>query len=251
MSVSTIYLHRNLGHRTLDCSKSLEHVFRFIHWLHGWDWDNYQQGWVAQHRKHHKYSDTPNDPHSPHHIGVSGIFDFKHNDPNRPYYLTPEEIQQYAPDIVSPTDWVQRNIYNPSKIQVRLINWKRQEIWFDLSVSMLVLFAIFYLFVSPVVAVLLVIFQHRVMQRYIIPYINNYLNHKSPLFTYNKGRNDQSRILSPIGILMGGEELHANHHNEPQNPRFSRRWFEFDISWMYIKIFMLFGLIKLRNRYEN
>lgn len=245
MSATSMYIHRGLAHKTVEFSPATTHVFRFIHWLHGWDWDNYQQLYAAQHRKHHKYSDGPMDPHSPYNVGVAGIFDFKHNDPTRPYYLSPEEIQQYGAGTVSPSDWMQRNIYNPSKIRIVMMNWKNQEFWFELNFSMIILFAVFCLFVSPLVAALLVLFQHRVMQRYVIPYINNYLNHKSPLFTYTKGNNDGSKILFPIGFFMGGEELHANHHNYPGNAKFSRRWFEFDVSWVYIRILIFFKLARL------
>jgi stearoyl-CoA desaturase (delta-9 desaturase) len=58
---------------------------------------------------------------------------------------------------------------------------------------------------------------------------------------------DHSHNVSPIGILIGGEELHNNHHLDPANPKLSRRWFEFDIGWMWFKIFNLLGLAKLRS----
>jgi stearoyl-CoA desaturase (delta-9 desaturase) len=58
---------------------------------------------------------------------------------------------------------------------------------------------------------------------------------------------DYSRNISPIGVIIGGECLHNNHHIDPANPKLSRRWFEFDIGWMYIRIFSMLGLLKLRN----
>jgi stearoyl-CoA desaturase (delta-9 desaturase) len=57
---------------------------------------------------------------------------------------------------------------------------------------------------------------------------------------------DHSRNISPFGIIIGGEELHANHHLDPANPKLSRRWFEFDIGWLYAMIFKSVGLLKLR-----
>ena len=57
---------------------------------------------------------------------------------------------------------------------------------------------------------------------------------------------DQSRNISPWGILIGGEELHNNHHMDPASPKFSRKWFEIDIGWVYLNIFKLIGLVKLK-----
>ena len=75
------------------------------------------------------------------------------------------------------------------------------------------------------------------------------MSHKGIIgFNYVKEHvgQDKSRIIFPIGILLAGEELHVNHHNQPWNPNFKRRWFEFDIGWMYIKIFEFFKLLKLK-----
>src|SRR6056300_1054029 len=87
--IITLYFHRYLTHQSIIFNPVLVHIFRFLAWLTGWDWPHSQKIYVAQHRKHHRYSDTEKDPHSPHHIGFFGTFDFKHThtDPNRPYYL--------------------------------------------------------------------------------------------------------------------------------------------------------------------
>jgi stearoyl-CoA desaturase (delta-9 desaturase) len=62
----------------------------------------------------------------------------------------------------------------------------------------------------------------------------------------NGDTRDQSTNIVPWGILIGGEELHNNHHLEPANPRLSRRWFEFDIGWMWFNLFKFLRLAKLR-----
>jgi stearoyl-CoA desaturase (delta-9 desaturase) len=207
------------------------------------------QSLVAQHRKHHKYSDTENDPHSPYNRGIRGIFDFKHTDPSRGYYLTPEEVEFYAPDIKTPDDWIQRNIYDRARLKICLVAWNQKSYWFDLNLSFIILFLIFWPFVGFIGAVGLVFFHHLILQRYIRPFLNNYMSHKGIIgFNYVKENvgQDKSRIVFPIGILLAGEELHANHHNQPWNPNFKRRWFEFDIGWIYIKIFEFFKLLKLK-----
>jgi stearoyl-CoA desaturase (delta-9 desaturase) len=247
--VISLYLHRGIAHGQLIFNPLLDHIFRFFTWLNGFDWPNFHQSMVAQHRKHHKYSDTENDPHSPHYLGFRGIFDFKHTDPSRGYYLTPEEVEFYAPDIKTPDDWIQRNIYDRARLKMCLIDWNQRSYWFDLNLSFIILFLIFWPFVGAVSAVGLVFFHHLILQRYIVPFLNNYMFHRIG-FNYVKGNvgHDKSCILFPIGILLAGEELHANHHNQPWNVKFSRKWFEFDIGWMYINILAFFKLIKIKSK---
>ena len=246
MAVGTIYLHRGIAHGSLIFHPKLEHVLRFMVWLNGWDWPNLQQSYAGQHRKHHLYSDSDKDPHSPHRFGLLGMFDFKHTDQSRPYYLTPEEIAFYAPDVKTPDDWIQRKIYDGARLRLALVDWNQKFHWFDFNLSYIILFLIFWPFVGIKLAVFLVIFHHAILQRYLIPFFTNYLLHIGP-FDYVKEHHgqDKSKILFPIGILLAGEELHANHHTQPWNPNLSRRWFEFDISWVYIRILMFFKLVKL------
>jgi stearoyl-CoA desaturase (Delta-9 desaturase) len=248
----SIYLHRGIAHNQFECSPGLSHVFRFILWLDKWNWKNYQQTYTAQHRKHHLYSDTKLDPHSPYHVGFFGIFDFNHTDPNRPYYVTPEEVQHYASDVKSPDDWMQRHVYDSTMIKLTFLNWKEEFLgWVDIQLSYFVTFFIFYLFFGFTNALLLTLFHYMILLRYIIPFVMNYLFHKGP-FSYAQSRGeDKSKILFPIGILFAGEELHTYHHNDPWNPNNARRWFEFDISYVYIKIFAFFKLIKLKDQHAN
>jgi hypothetical protein len=55
---------------------------------------------------------------------------------------------------------------------------------------------------------------------------------------------DNARNILPWGILVGGEELHNNHHTYPNSAKLSRRWYEVDIGWAYIRLFQLFGLAR-------
>ena len=63
----------------------------------------------------------------------------------------------------------------------------------------------------------------------------------------NTETKDHSRNISIFGIIIGGEELHNNHHAEPANPKLSRRWFEFDIGWMWFKVLEKLKLAKVKN----
>jgi stearoyl-CoA desaturase (delta-9 desaturase) len=57
---------------------------------------------------------------------------------------------------------------------------------------------------------------------------------------------DASTNVLPIGILIGGEELHNNHHTFGTSAKLSAKWFEFDIGWLYISILAFFGLAKVK-----
>jgi stearoyl-CoA desaturase (delta-9 desaturase) len=57
---------------------------------------------------------------------------------------------------------------------------------------------------------------------------------------------DQSRNISPWGIVVGGEELHNNHHLDPGSAKLSRKPWEFDIGWMYIRILSGMGLAQIK-----
>jgi stearoyl-CoA desaturase (delta-9 desaturase) len=251
MVITSLYFHRGVAHGQLIFSPVLEHIFRFFGWINGWDWPNLHQSYVAQHRKHHLYSDSEKDPHSPYNRGIQGILDFKHTDPSRGYYLSPEEVEFYAPDIKTPNDWIQRNIYDRARVKLCLLDWNQKSHWFDLNLSFVFLFLIFWPFVGAIGAVGLVFFHHLILQRYIVVFVNNYMFHKG-IFGFNYVKEhvgqDKSRILFPIGILFAGEELHVNHHNQPWNPKLKRRWFEFDIGWIYIQLFAFFKLLKIKSK---
>jgi stearoyl-CoA desaturase (delta-9 desaturase) len=247
--ITSLYFHRGYAHGQLIFTPILEHIFRFLAWVNGWDWPNAQQSYVAQHRKHHLNSDTEQDPHSPYHVGFFGIFDFNHCDPSRPYYLTPEETNHYAPDIKTPDDWLQKKIYDGARIKFNFVLWNNRHCCITFNLSYLILFILFWPFIGILGSIFLVFFHHAISKRYIIPFISNYMFHKGT-FNYVKEHigQDKSKILFPIGIICCGEELHANHHNQPWNPKFSRRWFEYDIGWTYIKILSFFKLLKIRHK---
>lgn len=222
----TIFLHRGIAHRCFTFQPWFSHVCRFILWIHGRLGPNYLQYYAALHRKHHVNSDTIDDPHSPYNGPFLDIIDRNQRTTN--YYLTADDVNKYAPDIKPSTDWIETNLYQAYPNLGRVI----------IALIYLILFgpigALFYFAISF----------------FFIPFemiVGNWVYHKVGVRYVKNKKSDKSVNTLPWGILMAGEELHANHHDQPGNPKFSRRWFEFDIAWGVIKFLLFTGVIKLRS----
>jgi len=178
--------------------------------------------WVAIHRKHHRFSDAEGDPHSPHVYGIWRVF-FKgaglYHDASKDAVM----VATYGQG--TPWDWVERNIYTPhSRLGILLM-----------LVINLLLFGPLGLIVWGV-------------QMIWIPFwAAGVINGIGHWWGYRNGTTkDQSRNISPWGIVVGGEELHNNHHLDPASPKLSKKWFEFDIGWMWFSLFRLLRLAKVR-----
>ena len=217
----SLYVHRTIGHGYFVVSKPLEYVFRFILWTGGKLGPRWAETYAARHRKHHSTSDSVNDPHSPYQITFKEMC--KHWEP------TDEDIKKYCPEIKTPDDWMQKNMHEK----------------YHYLGPIFVHAVAFILFGST--GCLLSIIIRELTKNWLALFVGNYATHKIG-FDYPGHRNseDKSKIIFPIGILISGEELHCNHHNYPRSPKFSRRWFEFDIGYVYAKIFSFVGLLKLR-----
>lgn len=179
--------------------------------------------WVAIHRKHHQNSDKEGDPHTPHIFGIwyilfAGVFCYVESSKDK------EMIAKYG--VGTPDDWVEKNVY--SKFPYAGI------------VVMLILDCLFFgwwgLWVWGV-------------QMIWIPFwaagVINGLGHYYGYRNYDS--KDKSTNIVPWGIIIGGEELHNNHHGEPANPKLSRKSLEFDIGWMWYRIFNTLGLARVKN----
>lgn len=177
--------------------------------------------WVAIHRKHHRYSDVDGDPHSPHVFGIKNIF-FR-----GVYYYhleskNTEVLETYGKG--TPDDIIERKLYTPhSKLGILLL----------LLIDVL-LFGYWGLLVWGVQMIWIPFWAAGVING-----IGHYWGYR------NGTTRDQSRNITPWGIIIGGEELHNNHHLDPASPRLSRRWFEFDIGWFYIKLLEKLKLAKI------
>ena len=215
----TLYLHRSQAHRGVVFNPVVAHFMRFWLWL---TTGMVIKEWVATHRKHHRYTEQAGDPHSPHVSGfwtvmIKGALLYKQAARDRAM------IQAYGTG--TPDDWLERNLY--SKYTVLGIH--------------LMLIADLYFFQLWGFVV------WGVQMLWIPFWAAGVVNGLAHWWGYrNTDTPDQSRNILPVGVIIGGEELHNNHHAEPGNPRLSRRWFEFDIGWMYITILRWLGLATLR-----
>ena len=215
----TLYLHRSQSHRGVEFHPVLAHAMRFWLWLT--TGMNTKQ-WVAIHRKHHQTTDQEGDPHSPHVFGIKTVMTtgwLLYNTASK----DADFVMQYGKG--TPKDWIERKLYTPhTRLGILLM-----------LVIDLVLFGPWGLLVWGV-------------QMVWIPFwAAGMINGMGHWWGYRNGdTKDHSRNISPIGIIVGGEELHNNHHLAPASPKFSRKPWEFDIGWMYIKGLEFLGLAKLK-----
>jgi stearoyl-CoA desaturase (delta-9 desaturase) len=215
----TLFLHRGQAHKGIIFHTVLSHFMRAWLWL---TTGMVTKQWVAIHRKHHRYSDVEGDPHTPHVYGIWQVL-FKGAGLYHSASRDAEMVQQYG--VGTPDDWMEQNVYTKHS---------RLGILFMLAIDV-VLFG----WVGFVVWGIQMIW---------IPFwAAGVINGLAHWIGYRNGETkDHSRNISPWGIIIGGECLHNNHHLDPANPKLSRRWFEFDIGWMWLTIFRYIGLAKLR-----
>ena len=216
----TLYLHRSQAHKSVEFNPVISHFMRFWLWL---TTGMVTKQWVATHRKHHRYTEEQGDPHSPHVYGIYKVLfkgAFLYNDAAQ----DKDMVKQYG--VGTPDDWIERNLYSKySRLGITLLLLVNL-LWF--SYWGLVIWAI---------------------QMIWIPFwAAGVINGIGHYWGYRNGETkDHSRNISPWGIIIGGECLHNNHHLDPANPRLSRRWFEFDIGWMWITILSKLKLATVRN----
>jgi stearoyl-CoA desaturase (delta-9 desaturase) len=215
----TLYLHRSQAHKAVEFHSAIAHFMRFWLWL---TTGMVTKEWVAIHRKHHQKSDTAEDPHSPKIYGIWTVL-FK----GALLYVKAKQDTAMVNKlgVGCPDDWVERNIYS------------RYPVY-----GILLLLALDCIVFGPIGFIVWGI------QMLWIPFwaagVINGLAHWVGYRNYNV--KDTSRNLWPLGIWIGGEELHNNHHGNGTSAKFSKNWYEFDIGWFYIRVLETFNLAKLR-----
>ncbi|MGU9951761.1 MAG: fatty acid desaturase [Gammaproteobacteria bacterium WSBS_2016_MAG_OTU1] len=218
----TIYLHRCQAHRALTLHPAISHFFRLWLWM---TTGMLTREWAAIHRKHHAKVETDDDPHSPQRQGIlavlfGGVSCYVKEKNN------PDTIARYG--YGTPDDWIENNIYKRfpksgvgSMLVINLvlfgvvgggIMWVAQMVWIPFWAAG------------------------------VINGIGHYWGYR------NFQPQDESRNIVPLGLLIGGEELHNNHHAFPTSARLSNRWYEFDIGWLYIRLLEKVGLAKVKNK---
>ena len=215
----TIYLHRCQAHRALELHPIVSHFFRF--WL--WMTTGMLTGqWASIHRKHHAKCETEEDPHSPQTRGIWKVL-LEGAELYRAEAKNEETMRKYGHG--TPNDWIERNLYSKYPI-------------LGVSMMMVIDIALFGIVGLTVWAV----------QMVWIPFwaagVVNGIGHFWGYRNFNAA--DASTNLFPIGIVIGGEEMHNNHHTFATSAKFSNKWYEFDIGWMYIRILSAFKLAKVK-----
>jgi stearoyl-CoA desaturase (delta-9 desaturase) len=216
----TVYLHRCQAHRALDLHPIVSHFFRFWLWL---TTGMITKEWAAIHRKHHAKCETDEDPHSPRILGINKVLftgvvlyvEESHK---------PETMARYGHG--TPEDWLERNVYTPlNKWGILLL--AALDIWlFGLVPGALI---------------------YGVQVGWIPFWAAGVINGIGHYWGYrNFQTDDDSTNIVPWAVWIGGEELHNNHHAYPTSAKFSIRWYELDIGWMYISALSALGLAKVR-----
>lgn len=215
----TLYLHRSQSHRGVEFHPTLAHAMRFWLWL---TTGMTTKQWVAVHRKHHQNTDVEGDPHSPH---VYGIWNLVFGGVKYYNQAGSDAAMVMKYGMGTPKDWIERKLYTPHH---------RLGILVMLVIDLL-LFGLWGFLVWGV-------------QMIWIPFwAAGFINGMAHWWGYrNTDTNDKSKNLMPWGIWIGGEELHNNHHADISNPKFSQKWWEFDIGWFYIRTLSMLGLAKVR-----
>ncbi|MQX52400.1 acyl-CoA desaturase [Alcanivorax sp. PA15-N-34] len=215
----TVYLHRYSAHRALELSPILKHFFRLWLWL---STGQNTLEWTAIHRKHHAKCETEDDPHSPQVKGIKKVLRegaelYREEADNK------ETLQKYGAGC--PDDWLERNVYSRFPMGGVTI----------MAVIDLMLFGVYGITIWAIQMMWIPVFAAGVING-----IGHYWGYR------NFECADASRNISPWGILIGGEELHNNHHTYPNSAKLSVRRFEFDAGWAWIRLFETVGLAKVR-----
>ena len=215
----TIFLHRCQAHRALDLHAIPSHFFRFWLWL---TTGQVTKEWAAVHRKHHAKCETEEDPHSPQTRGIKKVLT-EGAELYRIESKNLETIQKYGHG--TPDDWMERNVYTRFS-------------WQGIALMFIIDFALFGVIGVTVWAVQMMWIP--VTAAGIINGIGHYWGYR------NYDCVDASTNIFPIGILIGGEELHNNHHTFGTSAKLSSKWYEFDIGWMYIRCMEMVGWAKVK-----
>ena len=216
----TIYLHRHQAHRALDLGPIPSHFFRFWLWI---TTGMVTREWAAIHRKHHAKCETPEDPHSPQQRGLptvlfGGVLLYVKESHNE------DTLKRYGQG--TPDDWLERHVYSPEqKFGIILM------LAIDLALFGVVPGALMWL-----------------VQMLWIPFwaagVINGVGHFAGYRSF--ACEDASTNIVPWGILIGGEELHNNHHAFATSAKLSNKWYEFDIGWFYIRVLEILGMARVK-----
>ncbi|MBA1243243.1 delta-9 fatty acid desaturase DesA [Pseudomonas japonica] len=214
----TVYLHRYSAHRSLELNSGLKHFFRFWLWL---TTGQNTREWTAIHRKHHAKCETAEDPHSPVVKGLGTVLRTG-AELYRAEANNPETLRIYGKNC--PDDWIERNLYS------------------RFTMGGIALMAVIDLALFGVIGITV-----WAVQMVWIPFwaagVVNGLGHAVGYRNFEC--RDAATNLVPWGIIIGGEELHNNHHTYPNSAKLSVRKWEFDMGWLWIRVFSALRLARV------
>ena len=215
----TIFLHRHQAHRALELHPLVSHFFRFWIWL---TTSTITKEWVAVHRKDHANCETPNDPHSPQIFGIRKVL-WQGAELYAQAAHQPEILAKYGHG--TPNDWLEQHVYT-------------RHAWLGITIMAVIDVLLFGILGITVWAV---------QMMWIPIFAAGFVNGLGHWWGYrNYECADASKNIVPWGILIGGEELHNNHHTFASSAKLSSRWWEIDIGWWYIRLLQLIGLVKVK-----
>jgi stearoyl-CoA desaturase (delta-9 desaturase) len=215
----TVYLHRCQAHRALELHPAVAHAFRFWLWL---STGMVTREWVAVHRKHHAHCEKDGDPHSPKLFGIGQVL-WQGAELYRREARVAATLQRYGAG--TPDDWLERHIY-------ARYTWQGVGL---LLVADMLMFGVIGATVWGVQMLWIPVCAAGIING--LGHYTGYRNFDGPHAATN---------IMPVGILIGGEELHNNHHTFPTSANLSVRWFELDIGWCYIRLLQALGLARVR-----
>jgi len=215
----TLYLHRCQAHRAVDLHPLVSHVLRFWLWITtGME----TREWVAVHRKHHAKVETEEDPHSPQVFGIRKVL-LEGSELYRVGARDAESVERYSHGC--PDDWIERNLYTPHS---------NKGIYVMMALNLLLL--------GPIGLTV-----WAVQMAWIPVFAAGVINGVGHYAGYRKFETaDTSTNIVPWGVLIGGEELHNNHHAFASSAKFSVQWYELDVGWVYIRILQALGLARVK-----
>ena len=215
----TIFLHRAQAHRALDLHPLPAHFFRLWLWL---TTGMVTKEWVAIHRKHHAKCETVDDPHSPVTRGIQTVL-LEGSELYRAEAKNLETLSKYGHN--TPDDWLERNLYT-------------RYSWQGVGLMLIIDLLLFGAIGATVWAVQMLWIP--ITAAGIINGVGHYWGYR------NFEASDASRNVLPWGIVIGGEELHNNHHTYPTSAKLSVKPYEFDLGWAYIRALEVMGLATVR-----
>lgn len=215
----TIFLHRNQAHPAVELGQIIKTCFRFWLWL---TTAIITKEWASTHRKHHAKCETAEDPHSPQILGVKKVL-LEGYELYAKEAANEETLKRYGKGVVN--DWIERNLFS------RFPN-----------LGIIIMFATDVVLFGPIGITIWAVQMMwiPIMAAGVINGIGHYFGYR------NTETKDASKNILALGILIGGEELHNNHHAHPMSAKLSLNWYEFDVGWFYIRVLEMLALARVK-----